>query len=76
LAESEIHNIKDDIIIEKAGAIAYRILLQIAQQTNIVSAIPILKQSLEEEESMSNWITDDIPSMIAYLWPKIESALI
>ncbi len=76
LAEEEIHKIKEDIMVEKAGVIAYKILLRIAEQANILNATPVLKQSLEEEESMSNWITDNISVMIDYLWPKIESALI
>ena len=74
--ENEIHKIKEDLMIEKVGAITYKILLRFAQQANIVDAIPILKQSFEEEESMSNWISDNISIMIDHLWPKIESALI
>jgi ferritin-like metal-binding protein YciE len=41
-------------MIEKAGVIAYKILLRIADQANIPDATSILKQSIEEEESMSN----------------------
>jgi ferritin-like metal-binding protein YciE len=76
LAEEEIHKIKADLMIEKAGVIAYKILLRIADQANIPDATSILKQSIEEEESMSNWITDNISVMIDHLWSKIESALI
>lgn len=54
LAEEEIHKIKADLMIEKAGVIAYKILLRIADQANIPDATSILKQSIEEEESMSN----------------------
>jgi ferritin-like metal-binding protein YciE len=75
-AENEIHKIKEDLMIEKAGAIAYKILLRIAEQANIPDVIPVLKQSIEEEEAVSNWITDNISAMIDQLWSKIEPVLI
>ena len=75
-AENEIHKIKEDLIIEKAGVISYKILLRLAEQTNIQSAIDTLKQNLEEEQSMSDWITENASALIDELWPKIESSLI
>jgi ferritin-like metal-binding protein YciE len=75
-AENEIHKIKEDLIIEKAGVISYKILLRLAEQANIQDAIDTLKQNLEEEQSMSDWITDNASAMIDELWPKIESSLI
>ena len=74
-AENEIHKIKEDLIIEMAGVISYKILLRIAEQANIQDAIAALKQNLEEEESMSDWITANASSMIDQLWPKIVSSL-
>ena len=81
-AENEIHKIKEDLIIEKAGVISYRILLRIAEQiaalqfhSSIQDAVAALKQNLEEEESTSDWITQNASAMIDQLWPKIESLL-
>jgi ferritin-like metal-binding protein YciE len=71
-----MHKIKEDLIIEKAGVISYKILLRLAEQANIQDAIDTLKQNLEEEEFMSDWITDNASAMIDELWPKIESSLI
>ena len=74
-AENEIHKIKEDLIIEKAGVISYKILLRLAEQANIHDAIDTLNQNLEEEQSMSEWIIDNASAMIDELWPKIESSL-
>jgi ferritin-like metal-binding protein YciE len=81
-AENEIEKIKEDLIIEKAGVISYKILLRIAEQiaalqfhSSIQDTIAALKQNLEEEESTSDWITQNAPAMIDQLWPKIESLL-
>ncbi len=81
-AENEIEKIKEDLIIEKAGVISYKILLRIAEQiaalqfhSSIQDAVAALKQNLEEEESTSDWITQNAPAMIDQLWPKIESLL-
>ena len=54
-AENEIHKIKEDLIIEKAGVVSYKILLRLAQQANIQDSMDTLKQNLEEEQSMSDW---------------------
>ncbi|MGC2570797.1 MAG: hypothetical protein WA364_04735, partial [Candidatus Nitrosopolaris sp.] len=48
-AENEIHKIKEDLIIEKAGVISYKMLLRLAEQANIQDAIDTLNQNLEEE---------------------------
>jgi ferritin-like metal-binding protein YciE len=50
-------------MIEKVRAIDYKILLRITQKANIIEAIPILKQSFEEEESMSDRIADKTPAI-------------
>ena len=67
---------KSKKIIEMTGVISYKILLGIAEQANITKCkILPLKQNLEEEESMSDWITANASSMIDQLWPKIVSSL-
>jgi len=45
----------------------------IAQKANIQDAVPLLEQSIKEEESTLNWITDNISTMIDVLWPKTGS---
>jgi hypothetical protein len=35
--------------------------------------IPILKQSLEEEEKMYGWLAAHLPRIFAKLWPEIIS---
>jgi ferritin-like metal-binding protein YciE len=73
-AENEMHNFKEDVIIEKAGVISYKILLRLAEQANIQYAIDTLKENLEEEQSMSDWITDNASAMIDELWSRLLSA--
>lgn len=51
LAENEMHKIKEDVMIEAARAISYKILLRIAQKANIQDTIPLLEQSIKEVES-------------------------
>jgi ferritin-like metal-binding protein YciE len=73
--EMELMQTKEDLIIENAEIVAYDMLIQICQRTNLQDAIPLLKQSLQEEESMANWIKTNTPSMLDQLWPKIVSAV-
>jgi hypothetical protein len=80
-AENEIEKIKD-LIIEKAGVISYKILLRMAEQiaalqfhSSIQDAVAALKQNLEEEESTSDWITQNASAIIDQLLPKMESLL-
>lgn len=81
-AENEIEKIKEDLIIEKTGFISYKILLRIAEQiaalqfhSSIQDAIGALKRNLDEEESTTDWITQNASAMIDQLWPKMESSL-
>jgi ferritin-like metal-binding protein YciE len=60
---------------EHAEIIGYKMLIQLSQRANAQDAIPILKQNLQEEESMANWIMDNTPMMLDQLWPKIQSAV-
>ncbi|HEY7079738.1 MAG TPA: hypothetical protein VH500_08555 [Nitrososphaeraceae archaeon] len=74
-AEDEIERIKEDFTIAKATAISYKMLLNIAQKRNIQEALSLLEQCFQEEEDMSNWIINNVSTIITKLWPKIESAL-
>src|ERR687886_1000787 len=67
--EMELMNAKQDLIIENAEIVAYEMLIQICQRSNLGDAIPILKQNLSEEESMANWIKTNPPVMLDQLWP-------
>src|ERR671911_49631 len=72
--EIELIRTKEDAILEHAEIISYKMLIQLSQRANAQDAIPILKQNLQEEESMANWIMDNTPMTLDYLWPKIQSA--
>ena len=73
--EMELMQTKEDLIIENAEIVAYDMLIQIAQRSNLQDAIPVLKQSLQEEESMANWIKTNTPAVLDQLWPKIVTAI-
>jgi ferritin-like metal-binding protein YciE len=66
---------KEDAILEHAEIISYTMLIQLSQRANAQDAIPILKQNLQEEESMAKWIMDNTPMTLDHLWPKIQSAV-
>jgi ferritin-like metal-binding protein YciE len=70
LAKNEMHKIKEDVMIEAARVISYKILLRIAQHTNIQDAILLLEQSIKEEEYSSYWITDNTSTMIDKIMAK------
>jgi bacterioferritin (cytochrome b1) len=72
LEEMEMMRTKQDLIIEKAEIAAYDMLIQIVQRSNL-DATPLLKQTLEEEEAMADWIKTNTPVMLDQLWPKIVS---
>src|ERR687896_207156 len=73
--ELELIRTKEDAILEHAEIIGYKMLIQLSQRANAQDAIPILKQNLQEEESMASWIMDNTPMTLDYLWPKIQSAV-
>ena len=73
--EMELIRTKEDAILEHAEIIGYKMLIQLADRANAQDAIPILKQNLQEEESMANWIMDNTPMMLDQIWPKIQSAV-
>ena len=69
-AENKMHKIKEDIMIEAARAISYKILLRIAQEANIQDAIPLVEQSIKEVESTLYWIIDNTSTMIDKIMAK------
>lgn len=76
-AEVELKEIEQDAILENVEMIAYNLLLQtlikMSIDDNVKEAIPILRQSLEEEEKMNSWLKANLPSIFAKLWPAIVS---
>jgi hypothetical protein len=77
VAETELQEIQSDIRLENEEMISYNSLLQMAIKMsvddNISEVIPILKQSLEEEEKMYDWLVAHLPRIFAKLWPEIIS---
>jgi ferritin-like metal-binding protein YciE len=72
--EKEFQEAKQDGIIENAEIISYKALVEIAKKVNANDALPILEQSLKEEESMAKWIMTNLPELLDKLWPYIESS--
>jgi hypothetical protein len=75
--ETELQEIQSDIRLENEEMISYNSLLQMvikmSVDDNISEVIPILKQSLEEEEKMYGWLAAHLPRIFAKLWPEIIS---
>jgi ferritin-like metal-binding protein YciE len=71
----ELIRTKEDAILEHSEIIGYKMLMQLAQRAGADDVIPILKQNLQEEESMAEWIMSHTPAMLDQLWPKIQSAV-
>jgi ferritin-like metal-binding protein YciE len=72
LAEQELHESVEDMIIESAEVIGYNPLVQMVVKMNIGETLVLLKQSFEEEERMSEWLKVNSPSMFAKLWSQID----
>jgi ferritin-like metal-binding protein YciE len=49
-------------------------LIDVATKVNAEDAILVLKQNLEEEQSMADWIMTNTPKMRDQLWRYIESS--
>ena len=61
----------EDLLVEKAEAICYNMLIQKSNILNMgTDALPILQQNLQEEQSMINWIESNSPIMIQQLLNK------
>jgi ferritin-like metal-binding protein YciE len=73
--ELELMRTKEDYGIEHVEIIAYKTLIQLCERLGISNAIPLLKQSMQEEQSMANWIETNIPITLDKLWPRVEAAL-
>ena len=76
--EMELMEIKQDAIAEGAEIIAYGTLIAITQRINEIpqqEIISLLKQSLQEEESMKKWYIEKTPMAVDLLLPKIISAV-
>jgi ferritin-like metal-binding protein YciE len=73
--ELELMRTKEDYGIEHVEIIAYRTLIQLCERLGVSNAIPLLKQSMQEEESMANWIETNLPTTLDKIWPRIEAAL-
>jgi ferritin-like metal-binding protein YciE len=69
--EKELKKAEEDLLVEKAEATCYNMLIQ---KTNILNmgteALPILQQNLQEEQSMIDWIESNCPTMIQQLINK------
>jgi ferritin-like metal-binding protein YciE len=72
--EKEFQEAKQDGIVENAEIISYKTLIEIAKKVNANDALPILEQSLKEEESMAKWIMTNLSELLEKLWPYIESS--
>ena len=73
-AEKELQEAKQDGIVENAEIILYRTLIEVARIVGANDALPILEQSLKEEEFMAKWIMTNLSELLEKLWPYIESS--
>ena len=74
LAEQDLMQSVEDMIVENAEVTGYNLLIQMAEKMNIGDTIPYLRQSLDEEEKMFAWLRANTPAMFAKLWPQIEES--
>ncbi len=73
--ELELMHTKEDYGIEQLEVISYKTLIEMCQKLGVQDAVPLLKESLQEEESMANWIAANAPTLFHLLWPRIEAAV-
>lgn len=74
--EMELKRTKEDYGIENVEIMTYRALIQLCQKLGMQNAVPLLQQSLQEEQSMADWIAKNAPMTLDALWPRIEAALL
>jgi ferritin-like metal-binding protein YciE len=74
LAEQDLMQSVEDMIVENAEVTGYNLLIQMAEKMNIGDTIPSLRQSLAEEERMFGWLRANTPAMFANLWPQIDGS--
>jgi ferritin-like metal-binding protein YciE len=73
--EMEILRTKEDAILENAEIVGYKMVMQIAERAGAQDTIPVLEQSMKEEQSMADWIVTHTPLMLDQLWPKVQAAI-
>lgn len=75
--EWELKLSEEDMIIENAEVTSYLMLIQKSQMAGgvFLNAIEPLSKNLMDEQSMVEWIKTNSPSMLAQLWPQIQSAI-
>ncbi len=71
-AEWQLKYAEQDAIIENAEAVGYQMLIQWAIKVNVDKVIPVLMQTLKEEEDMRMWLRANTPKLFAESWPRIE----
>lgn len=73
-AEKELIQTKEDAIIENAEIVSYKMLMDMAEEVGLKDVVPMLKQSLQEETAMVNFIIGNAPLVLRLMLPKIEGA--
>jgi ferritin-like metal-binding protein YciE len=75
--EMELMKSKNDIIKEDSEVISYKLMIKTAEQLGMQDAAIIspLKQTLQEEERMAQWLMDNSPLILDYHWSRIKAAL-
>ena len=71
--EMELIRTKEDAILENAEIIGYKMVMQIAERVGAQDIMPVLDQSMKEEQSMADWIIAHVPVIFDTLWPKIQA---
>ena len=71
-AEKELLRTKEDAIIENAEVVSYKMLMEMAEKAGFSDAIAPLKQSLQEETAMVNFIMGNAPVVLNHMWSKLE----
>ena len=77
--ESELMKAKNDIMIEDAQIISCKLMIKTAEllgkQGGNDAIMSTLKQTLQEEDRMSEWLMDNSSSILGYHWSKIEAMI-
>lgn len=74
-AEKELIDTKTDAIIENSEIVSYKMLMEIAENVGLKDVVPALKQSLQEETAMVNFIIGNTPLVLRLMLPKLELGL-
>ncbi len=72
-AEKEMTRTKEDAIIENAEIVSYKMLMEMTDKAGLKDASSKLKQSLNEEVAMANFISGSTPVLLSLMWPKLET---